>query len=65
LSCSIHQTPPLPQQKLDNGIFTDADKSNNKWGKSATPDFDNTKVKTEDLNKFLYRLVSSPNEITW
>lgn len=44
--------------KLDNGIFMDADVSNNSWGKSATPDFNTAAVKPEDLDKFLGEYIS-------
>lgn len=53
--------------KLDNGIFMDADPSNNNWGKSATPEFNTAAVKPEDLNKFLGEYASDkiPIKITF
>jgi hypothetical protein len=45
--------------KLDNGIFMDYDETNNSWGTSATPTFNASKTKTEDLDKFLGEYAST------
>ncbi len=52
--------------KLDNGIFMDADESNNSWGKSNGPVFNSAGVKPEDLDKFLgeYASTGVPFKIT-
>ena len=51
---------------LDNGIFMDADASNNSWGKSSEPVFNAAAVKPEDLDKFLgeYASAGVPFKIT-
>ncbi|MFM6926294.1 MAG: M1 family metallopeptidase [Ferruginibacter sp.] len=55
---SISTGKKIQYLKLDNGIFMDADPSNNSWGKSATPEFNAANVKPEDLDKFLGEYVS-------
>ena len=50
---NIKTTKKIQYLKLDNGIFMDADLSNNSWGKSKDPVFDVSTVKTEDLDHFL------------
>ncbi|MBK6636160.1 MAG: hypothetical protein IPG38_19460 [Chitinophagaceae bacterium] len=45
--------------KLDNGIYMDADESNNSWGKSNDLVFDATAVKPGDLDKFLGEYASA------
>lgn len=53
--------------KLDNGIFMDADVSNNSWGKSNDVVFNAATVKPEDLDKFLGEYASAviPIKITF
>ncbi len=53
--------------KLDNGIFMDADVTNNSWGKSSVPVFNTAAVKPEDLDKFLgeYASPAIPVKITF
>ena len=55
---TITTSKKIQYLKLDNGIFMDADPSNNNWGKPATPEFDAAKVKPEDLDKFLGEYIS-------
>lgn len=52
--------------KLENGIFMDADVTNNTWGKSNDVVFNPASVKTEDLDKLLGEYASSgvPFKIT-
>lgn len=53
--------------KLDNGIFMDADISNNSWGKSRAFVFNAAAVKSGDLDKFLgaYSSTTIPVKITF
>ena len=63
---TINTGKKIQYLKLDNGIFMDADASNNSWGKSSVPVFDAANVKPEDLDKFLGEYASStiPVKIT-
>jgi Peptidase family M1 domain len=58
---------------LDNEIFVDADETNNKWGmskadmkKKSEPKFDASKLKSEDLDKYLgeYTSIAMPIKIS-
>lgn len=62
----ISTAKKLQYLKLDNGIFMDADLSNNSWGRSKDPVFDVASVKTTDLDKFLGEYASEgvPFKIT-
>lgn len=53
--------------KLDNGIYMDADGTNNSWGKSSDIVFNASAVKPEDLDKFLgeYASTAIPIKITF
>ncbi|MEP7236825.1 MAG: M1 family metallopeptidase [Ferruginibacter sp.] len=66
-SVAISTTKKIQYLKLDNGIFMDADVSNNSWGKSATPEFNAAAVKPETLDKFLgeYGSPAIPVKITF
>jgi Peptidase family M1 domain len=52
--------------KLDNGIFMDADATNNSWGKSSAVVFKPASVKPADLDRFLgeYTSTALPIKIT-
>ena len=53
--------------KLDNGIYMDADETNNTWGKSSEKKFDAKNIKPESLDKILGIYTSSkvPLKITF
>ena len=63
---TINTKKKIQYLKLDNGIFMDADMSNNSWGKSNDIVFDPAAVKTEDLDKLLgeYTSAGVPFKIT-
>ncbi len=53
--------------KLDNGIYMDADETNNSWGKSSEKKFDAKSIKPESLDKILgvYSSTIVPLKITF
>ncbi len=64
---TISTNKKIQYLKLDNGIFMDADDSNNSWGKSNEVVFNAAAVKAEDLDKFLgeYASAAIPVKITF
>jgi hypothetical protein len=64
---SINTKKKIQYLKLDNGIYMDADESNNSWGKSNDPVFNAAAVKPGDLDKFLgeYASTELPIKITF
>ena len=64
---TISTNKKIQYLKLDNGIFMDADVSNNSWGKSNDVVFNTAAVKAEDLDKFLgeYASTAIPIKITF
>jgi len=64
---TISTNKKIQYLKLDNGIFMDADVSNNSWGKSNDVVFNAAAVKAEDLDKFLgeYASAAIPVKITF
>ena len=66
-SVTINTKKKIQYLKLDNGIFMDADETNNSWGKSNDPVFNAAAVKPEDLDKLLgeYSSTALPIKITF
>ncbi|MBK8610527.1 MAG: M1 family metallopeptidase [Chitinophagaceae bacterium] len=66
-SVMLNTKKKIQYLKLDNGIYMDADESNNSWGKSNDLVFDPTAVKPGDLDKFLgeYASAALPINITF
>ncbi|MEO7308424.1 MAG: hypothetical protein ABIR78_12195, partial [Ferruginibacter sp.] len=63
---NINSKKKIQYLKLDNGIFMDADMTNNSWGKSNDIVFNPASVKTEDLDKLVgeYTSTGVPFKIT-